>query len=151
MKHRTRKMVQRWLALVLCLCMIVPSSVTFASGAGKSAEDTSTYTGGICEHHPEHTEACGYMKATKGSPCQHEHTADCYEWITKCVHKHTDACYTENGAADNTVSPSNPPERNLSCDHECSIESGCITKELNCQYDSESTPITAKEYLPASA
>lgn len=105
MKHRTRKMVQRWLALVLCLCMIVPSSVTFASGAGKSAEDTSTYTGGICEHHPEHTEACGYMKATKGSPCQHEHTADCYEWITKCVHKHTDACYTENGAADNTVSP----------------------------------------------
>ena len=27
MKHRTRKMVQRWLALVLCLCMIIPSSV----------------------------------------------------------------------------------------------------------------------------
>ena len=139
MKHRTRKMVQRWLALVLCLCMIVPSSVTFASGAGKSAEDTSTYTGGICEHHPEHTEACGYMKATKGSPCQHEHTADCYEWITKCVHKHTDACYTENGAADNTVSPSNPPERNLSCDHECSIESGCITKKNICQHQHDDT------------
>ena len=33
------------------------------------------------------------------------------------------------------------------CTHKCSEESGCITKELNCQYDSESTPITAKALM----
>lgn len=34
--------------------------------------------GGVCEHHPEHTEECGYVEAVKGHRCEHVHTDDCY-------------------------------------------------------------------------
>ena len=32
----------------------------------------------ICEHHPEHTEECGYVEAVKGHRCEHVHTDECY-------------------------------------------------------------------------
>ena len=37
-------------------------------------------TGGgvLCEHHPEHTEECGYVEAVKGHRCEHVHTDECY-------------------------------------------------------------------------
>ena len=31
--------------------------------------DDSVYTGGLCEHHREHNEECGYVPAKEGSPC----------------------------------------------------------------------------------
>lgn len=63
--------------MVLCLCMIFPSAVTFVSAAEELPEETPAYTGGICEHHLEHTEDCGYVEAVEGQPCQHEHDSGC--------------------------------------------------------------------------
>ena len=40
--------------------------------------DDSVYTGGLCEHHTEHNEECGYTEAVEESPCTHEHTEECY-------------------------------------------------------------------------
>lgn len=67
MKRRNRERVKRWLALVLCLSMVFPSTATFVSAAEEPA-----YTGGLCEHHPEHTAECGYAEAVEGSPCTYE-------------------------------------------------------------------------------
>lgn len=180
MKHKTRTMAKRWLAVILCLCMIFPSAVTLVSAAEEPAEETPAYTGGLCEHHLEHTEDCGYVEAVEGSPCQHEHTEDCYaavpaesesvepvcshvhdescgysaptegtpcthehteecfEWVTECVHEHTEDCYEESSVSDNTATPSDFKERKLVCNHECSEESGCITKKIVCQHEHDS-------------
>ena len=100
MKHKTRTMAKRWLAVILCLCMIFPSAVTLVSAAEEPAEETPAYTGGLCEHHLEHTEDCGYVEAVEGSPCQHEHTEDCYAAVPAesesvepvCSHVHDESC-----------------------------------------------------------
>lgn len=99
MKHKTRTMAKRWIAVVLCLCMIFPSAA-MAVAAEEPAEETPAYTGGLCEHHLEHTEDCGYVEAVEGSPCQHEHTEDCYAAVPAesesvepvCSHVHDESC-----------------------------------------------------------
>ena len=40
---------------------------------------------GLCEHHPHHTEECGYEAGVVSQPCTHVHTDECYETVTKCV------------------------------------------------------------------
>ncbi|MCH1950711.1 leucine-rich repeat domain-containing protein [Enterocloster sp. OA13] len=67
-------------------------------------------TGGgvLCEHHPEHTEECGYVEAVKGHRCEHVHTDECYtdelicgyddedmDWATdsSATHVHKKKCY----------------------------------------------------------
>ena len=35
--------------------------------------DVSAVHTGLCEHHPEHTEDCGYTEGTEGAACEHEH------------------------------------------------------------------------------
>lgn len=100
MKHKTRTMAKRWLAVVLCLCMIFPSAAMTVAAAEEPAEETPAYTGGLCEHHLEHTEDCGYVEAVEGSPCQHEHTEDCYAAVPAesesvepvCSHVHDESC-----------------------------------------------------------
>ncbi len=69
MEHKNRTMIKRWLAIVICLCMVFPSAVTFATGAEETAKEVSIYTGGLCEHHPMHTEECGYVEDIEGSTC----------------------------------------------------------------------------------
>ena len=59
-------------------------------------------TGGLCEHHPEHTADCGYTEGAEGAPCGHEDTEDCYTLVTECVHKHTEDCYPAESVSDNT-------------------------------------------------
>ena len=91
MKHKTRTMAKRWLAAVLCLCMIFPSAVTLVSAAEEPA-----YTGGPCEHHTEHTAECGYVEAVEGQLCTHVHDGNCgYQEPTEevpCAHVHDDSC-----------------------------------------------------------
>ena len=89
-----------------------------------------TSTDGLCEHHPEHTEECGYTEGTPEAPCTHEHTPDCYTQVTECVHEHTPDCYPE--AEDGASGEQEREPEN--CAHVCSEESGCITKKLNCQH-----------------
>ena len=80
----------------------------------------------------------------------HKHTPECYTWMEKCVHEHTLECYPQKeitGSASTSSDAVEPTE----CGHVCSEESGCITKELNCQYDSERNPITAKAFMKNKA
>lgn len=119
--------------LSLCLAgsqMVIPSLTVYADQPAV-----------ICPHHV-HDEACGY---SEGTPCNHEHTEDCYTLVEACVHEHTAECYPESETGD-AATPSNAAEP-TECSHVCSEETGCITKELNCQHEhddecgySEGTP-----------
>ena len=122
-------------AFLLAAAMIftMPGVPAFAVEAGVSAVHT-----GLCEHHPEHTEDCGYTEGTEGAACEHEHTEDCYTLVKKCVHEHDESCYPvlegsvpENTATSSEVEEAQPTE----CTHECSEESGCITKKLSCLHE----------------
>ena len=93
------------------------------------AADTA-YMGGLCEHHTEHNEECGYTEAVEESPCTHEHTDNCYRLVTDCVHEHTEKCYSDGKL------PAEGEEKEAdNCSHVCSEESGCVTKELDCEHE----------------
>ena len=126
-KREEKAMRKRIFAAFVCLCMMVAlvPSMAYADG--------TVYTGGLCEHHPQHDNACGYSEATTETPCTHEHTEDCYTVVTNCVHGHTEACYSEGNAEP-------------ICGHVCSEESGCITKELNCNHEHDASC----GYVPAT-
>ena len=122
-------------AFLLAAAMIftMPGVPASAVEAGVSAVHT-----GLCKHHPKHTEDCGYTEGTEGTDCEHEHTEDCYTPVEKCIHKHDESCYpvlegsvSENTATSSEVEEAQPTE----CTHECSEESGCITKELSCPHE----------------
>ena len=115
-------------AFLLAAAMIftMPGVPASAVEAGASAVHT-----GLCEHHPEHTEDCGYTEGTEGAACEHEHTEDCYTLVKKCVHEHDESCYPvlEGSVPENTATPSEAEEAQpTACTHECSEESGCIKK-----------------------
>ena len=109
-----RKRKKRIYAMLLCICMVLS-----LISAPVSAAETG--------------EAAG----------SHEHTSECYTWTEQCTHEHTPECYPQDSVSGNEATPSEAEEPAW-CTHVCSEESGCITKELNCQYDSESdsTPAT---------
>ena len=77
----------------------------------------------------------------------HEHTSECYTWAEACTHEHTPECYSRESISENEATPSEAVEP-VECSHICSAESGCITKELNCQYDEEKGSIPAAEEMP---
>ncbi len=62
-----KRMLSILTALALCISLLPPVSLA------AEAEDT-----GLCPHHTEHTENCGYIAPTEGQPCTHVHTAECY-------------------------------------------------------------------------
>ena len=97
-----------------------------------AAEVESPADVGLCIHHTQHTEDCGYTEGEKGTPCGHVHTEDCYAPIKQCVHEHGESCYpvAEDGASEN-VAEGEPH----TCTHECSEESGCITEKLDCRHE----------------
>jgi len=61
----------------------------------------------LCEHHATHTAECGYAEAVAGSDCTHVHSESCYALLS-CVHEQEE--------------------------HECTVENGCITMELDCRH-----------------
>ena len=97
-----------------------------------AAEVESSAGAGLCIHHTKHTEDCGYTEGEKETPCGHAHTEDCYAPIKQCVHEHGESCYpvAEDSASENTAE--GEPH---TCTHECSEESGCITKKLDCRHE----------------
>lgn len=145
-------MIWKWkrpAAFLLAAAMIftMPDIPAFALEAGASAVHT-----GLCEHHPEHTEDCGYTEGTEGAACEHEHTEDCYTLVKKCVHEHDESCYPvlEGSVPENTATPSEAEEAQpTACTHECSEESGCITKELSCPHERGEHDDTCG-YIPAT-
>ena len=118
--------------MLFSLCTPTVFAETLPQYSGQSV----TEAGGLCEHHPEHNADCGYTEGTAGTPCVHEHTADCYEEVTNCVHEHDEDCYPEESVSGNEATPSGAQKREPeNCPHICDEESGCITKELNCQHE----------------
>ena len=97
-----------------------------------AAEVESPADVGLCIHHTQHTEDCGYTEGEKETPCVHAHTEDCYAPMKQCVHEHGESCYpvAEDGASEN-VAEGEPH----TCTHECSEESGCITEKLDCRHE----------------
>lgn len=135
-KRKEKAMRKRIFAAFVCLCMLMALVPSMAY-----ANDT-VYTGGLCEHHTKHDDACGYSEATTETPCTHEHTEDCYTLVTNCVHEHMAECYSDG------VLPADGEEKAAdSCSHQCSEESGCITKELNCNHEHDENC----GYIPATA
>ncbi len=101
-----------------------------------AAEVESSADVGLCIHHTQHTEDCGYTEGEKETPCVHAHTEDCYAPMKQCVHAHGESCYpvAEDSASENTAE--NVAEREPhTCTHECSEESGCITEKLDCRHE----------------
>lgn len=94
MNKRKRK-AKRLLALILSFCMMIPATGDLALAASADA--------GLCEHHTEHTEDCGYQEGTQGHPCGHVHDETCgYVPPTEaapCTHVHDGECgYAEASA-----------------------------------------------------
>ena len=142
------------LAMVWVLClMLLPTSAFAAEDSGAAIG-----TGGLCAHHTEHDDTCGYVEESAESPCTHEHSEDCYTEVKSCIHKHTSDCYPASDSSipeDGTTSsegesvedtmPSDDesgkdttlPEaaEPSACSHVCSVESGCIKQELNCKHE----------------
>ena len=131
------KMMWKWkrpAAFLLAAAMIftMPGVPASAVEAGVSAVHT-----GLCEHHPEHTKDCGYTEGTKGAACEHEHDESCYPVL-------------EGSVSENTATPSEAEEvQPTACTHECSKESGCITKELSCPHERGEHDDTCG-YIPAT-
>ena len=125
--------------MVLALClMLLPTSAFAAEDSGAAIG-----TGGLCAHHTEHDDTCGYVEGIAESPCTHEHSEDCYTEVTSCTHEHTGECYPASDSSipeDGTTSSEDEsvlPEaaEPTACSHVCSVESGCIKQELDCKHE----------------
>lgn len=70
------------------------------------------------------------------TPCTHEHTEDCYSFVTACVHAHTDQCYPADAVSGSADTSSDLEKvQPTACTHLCSEESRCITMTLDCQHE----------------
>ncbi len=147
---RTKRKI---ISMLLCGAMLVSHCTPSAFAEAQ----TITTADGLCEHHTEHTEDCGYTVGTPETPCAHEHTEDCYTEVTECIHEHTPECYpeeTEESTSGDDAVPADTEEREPeNCTHLCSEESGCITKEWNCpheegQHDESCGYVPAEEGTP---
>lgn len=129
-----KKFSKRLLTFLLAVTMMI----TVSYPPVYAQEETLQPQTGLCEHHTVHTADCGYTEGTTGSPCSHEHTADCYTTEKNCSHEHTGDCYSqaENSNPDDTETPSGSEgQAPDACTHVCSEETGCITEQLNCHHE----------------
>lgn len=147
-----KRIVSLTMVLALCL-MLLPTSAFAAEDSGAAIG-----TGGLCAHHTEHDDTCGYVEGIAESPCTHEHSEDCYTEVTSCTHEHTGECYPasdssipEDGTTsseDESVEDTMPSDDEsgkdttlpedaepTACSHVCSVESGCIKQELDCKHE----------------
>ena len=124
MKSRGQKILSMALSVAMLFSMTGMNTVFAAEGG------PTVGASGLCEHHPAHTDECGYTEGTPEVPCTHEHRSECYKEVTECVHKHTDECYGDEiptATGSDAAEPTN-------CAHSCDRENGCVTEELDCQH-----------------
>lgn len=99
MKKRIKR---RILSVVLSAAMLLTSTPVYADVMAEPIDPEV----GLCEHHTEHEEWCGYVAPTPGTPCGHEHDEACYSEVLACgleedvtatdgnsAHIHDDECY----------------------------------------------------------
>ncbi len=109
-----KRIFSLFMALTFCLTLLP------AAALAAGPEDT-----GLCPHHLEHTETCGYIAPAEGAPCRHEHGPECYAETLDCRHVHDEAC----GCA--------VPAEGMPCRHEHTEE--CYTEALNCRHVHDET------------
>ena len=64
---RKRRILSLLLSGAMLFSLCTPT--VFAETPTQDRGQTITETGGLCEHHAEHTEDCGYSPAAEGTPC----------------------------------------------------------------------------------
>ena len=123
---------KRMAAFALAAAMVFSALPVNTLAVEKQDRDT----GGLCIHHTKHTADCGYTPAADGAPCGHQHTGDCYTPVIRCTHVHTGDCYPAEGGTYSTATPSGPDKAEpAECSHQCTEESGCVEKELDCPHE----------------
>ena len=129
--RQTVHIPRRVLSLALCAAMVLTLLPLPARAEG------------ICEHHPEHTADCGYQAAVAGQACSHVCGEACYTVATDCKHTHGESCYSDG------MLPAEGEEKTAdACTHECTEESGCVTKAHTCVHtDHDNT----RGYVEAAA
>ena len=135
-QHKNRRMSmkkrKRMAAFALAAAMVFSALPVNTLAVEKQDRDT----GGLCIHHTKHTADCGYTPAADGAPCGHQHTGDCYTPVIRCTHVHTGDCYPAEGGTYSTATPSGPDKAEpAECSHQCTEESGCVKKELDCPHE----------------
>ena len=130
-----KPMKKRILSILLVCCMVLTLLPATAFAAEVETGACASNPGGLCEHHPEHDEACGYTEGTAEIPCSHEHTEECHSLITRCVHAHTAECYTAESVSENADGLSEAENAApTECVHACTEESGCILQTSDCKH-----------------
>ena len=128
-------MKKRILSILLVCCMVLTLLPATAFAAEVETGARASNPGGLCEHHPEHDEACGYTEGTAEIPCSHEHTEECHSLITRCVHAHTAECYTAESVSENADGLSEAENAApTECVHGCTEKSGCILQTSDCKH-----------------
>lgn len=131
-----KKRLNRMLSTLLICSMVMTMMPTTVFATNRKDAVMEEYAGGLCEHHPEHDDECGYSEGIAGTACSHEHTDDCYREVIDCTHRHDEDCYPDESIWDDEATPSDAdrlePEY---CSHICDEESGCVTKKLKCQHE----------------
>ena len=128
-------MKKRILSILLLCCMVLTMLPTPAFAADEEAYALPLDMGSLCEHHPEHDEACGYAEEAAEIPCSHEHTEECHSLITRCVHAHTAECYPAESVSENADGLSEAENAApTECAHGCTEKSGCILQASDCKH-----------------
>lgn len=137
-------MKKRLFAAFVCLCMIVSLLPTMAfAEAGVQDSGIVTSASGLCEHHTQHDESCGYTERTEEIPCSHEHNENCGGLTDPeaCNHSHDEACgyvsATEGTPCTfvcevcNPQDSGNPATPSDAQPEECTCETLCTEEEIN--------------------
>lgn len=125
----------------LCIIMSMLPTMVFAEGVQDSGIVTSE--SGLCEHHTQHDESCGYTEGTAEIPCSHEHNENCGGLTDPeaCNHTHDKACdfvpATEGTPCTfvcevcNAQDSGNPATPFDAQPEECTCETLCTGEEIN--------------------
>ena len=121
--------------------------ITLLSVPVWAAEPVETGAGYKQEQKQEHAqEQKQIQEQGQAQNPEHEHTQGCYTLTKNCVHEHAAECYAQTTGT-GTVSGNDIMEvveaQPTACTHVCSEESGCITKEWNCGYNTENNGTSA--------
>lgn len=141
---RGRSPGKRLFAAIVSLCMIVSLLPTMAfAEAGVQDSGIVTSASGLCEHHTQHDESCGYTEGTAEIPCSHEHDESCGGLIDPeaCNHTHDETCgyvpATEGTPCTfvcevcNAQDNGNPVTPSDAQPEECTCETLCTEEEVN--------------------
>ena len=118
--------------LSMLLCGAFLCSLCTRTAFAEAGETSGASTDGLCEHHTEHDDDCGYTEGTPETPCGHECSEEsgCITETLNCTHEHDEACGYQPavegtpcgyvcalcGADEDSTEPANEKETSLPAD-----------------------------------